>query len=132
MIYDILYRRIPREKIVFNKRVLTVKNNEAGVQIICSDGSTFEGDLLVGADGTNSAVRQNIHRQLKEEGCLPQEDDTALPYNLICIVGQTTPLDVEQFPELKDDFCHSNNMVGLENNFTVRNSHGKYLCPSHA
>ncbi|GJJ72577.1 salicylate hydroxylase [Entomortierella parvispora] len=116
--YGMLFRRIPREKILFNKRILSVKEVENGVKIICSDNSEHEGDILVGCDGTNSSIRQNLYRRLKEEGRLPSSDDTALPYDMICIVGQTPPLDMNDFPELKKDTCDTNQMIGVENKYT--------------
>ncbi|KAG0042623.1 hypothetical protein BGZ83_000243 [Gryganskiella cystojenkinii] len=118
-IYEILYRKIRRSSILFNKRVLTIKHVEAGVQIACSDNSVYEADILVGADGTNSAVRQGIYRQLKEEGKLPTSDSTPLPYNCICLVGQTPPLDLELFPELNLDRCQFNSMCGVGKKFST-------------
>jgi 2-polyprenyl-6-methoxyphenol hydroxylase-like FAD-dependent oxidoreductase len=99
-----------------------VKEGETGIRVVCSDNSEYEGEILVGADGTNSAIRQGIYKSLKEqgEGFLPPSDDTPLPYDCICLVGQTTPLDVDKFPELKDSGCHLHNMIGLENRYTVR------------
>jgi len=124
--YEILYSRIPREKILFNKRVLTFKNVEegdrdsrgmSGVRLTCSDGTDYDGHLVVGADGTNSAVRQGIFKHLKEQGTLPPSDDTPLPYNCVCLVGQTTPLDPELYPELLLEDCQCNTMNG--NMYTV-------------
>ena len=96
-----------------------MKDTENGIQIICSDGSEYKGDILVGSDGTNSSIRQNMYQRLKEQGRLPASDDTALPYNKICIVGQTQPLNVDDFPELKKDKCEMQQMVGVEKMFTV-------------
>ncbi|GJJ68600.1 hypothetical protein EMPS_00946 [Entomortierella parvispora] len=119
--YEILYRQIPKEKILFNKRVLTFKNVEesdkdsrgmSGVRLTCSDGSEHDAHLLVGADGTNSAVRQGIFKLLKDQGTLPPSDDTPLPYNCVCLVGQTGPLDPELYPELLLDECQCNTMNG--------------------
>jgi len=119
VIYNILLSKIPKANILFNKRVLTVKHVETGVQIACSDNSVYEGDILVGADGANSAVRQGFYKQLKAEGRLPPSDDTPMPYNCICLVGQTTPLNPELFPELKNELCQLNNMCGIGKKYTV-------------
>ncbi|GJJ71455.1 hypothetical protein EMPS_03805 [Entomortierella parvispora] len=116
--YDILYRRIPREKIFLNKRVSIFKNTEAGVHLTCSDDSEYEGHIVVGADGANSSVRQSIFTQLKEAGRLSASDAIPLPYNCICLVGQTREVDDEEFPELKNELCQTNNMVAIGSPYT--------------
>lgn len=119
IIYQIIHRQLPKDKILFNKRISTITNTSDGVKVTCTDGSMYEGDLLVGADGANSVVRQGLYQQLKEAGRLPSTDDTALPYDCVCIVGQTDPLDVDTYPELKDnEVCESSQMCGLSNKFT--------------
>ena len=109
-----------------------MKDTEKGIKVICSDSSEYEGEILAGSDGTNSSIvgcdgssssiRQNMYRRLKEQGRLPASDDTALPYDKICIVGQTPPLNVDDFPELKKDKCEMHQMVGVEKMFTVKNA----------
>ncbi|KAG0342030.1 hypothetical protein BG000_007223 [Podila horticola] len=63
--------------------------------------STYEGDILVGADGAHSAIRQHLYSVLKKEKSLPATDDKPLPYKCVCLVGQTEVLDPEEFPDLK-------------------------------
>ncbi|KAG0047058.1 hypothetical protein BGZ83_007801 [Gryganskiella cystojenkinii] len=109
---------VPREKINFNKRVLSIKEVESGIQMVCSDNSEYEGDIIVGADGANSSIRQSIYRTLKEKNCLPPSDATGLPYSFICLAGQTPPLDVETFPELKQENCQFSTMCGVGNKYT--------------
>ncbi|KAG0011321.1 hypothetical protein BGZ82_003050 [Podila clonocystis] len=46
---------VPRERILLGKRVLSSIQNEDSVLVRCSDNSSYQGDILVGADGAYSA-----------------------------------------------------------------------------
>ncbi|KAF9314854.1 hypothetical protein BG003_003737 [Podila horticola] len=85
------------------KKVLSSIQTEDGVLIQCSDNTTYEGDLLVGVDGAYSVVRQQL-KDLKKEGKLPRSDDVPLPFNSVCLVGQTEVLDSDEFPDLKREY----------------------------
>ncbi|KAG0334034.1 hypothetical protein BG000_008694 [Podila horticola] len=100
-LYDLLLRQVPQENIYMGKKVLSFLQSENGVLIRCSDNSSYEGDILVGADGAYSAVRQHMYAELKKEGNLPKSDDLPLPFSCVCLVGQTQVLDPEEFPQLK-------------------------------
>ncbi|KAF9320283.1 hypothetical protein BG003_006673 [Podila horticola] len=102
-LYDLLFHSIPRERILLSKRVLSFTQNRDNVIIECSDNSSYFGDILVGADGAYSAVRQHLYRQLKADKKLPAKDDVALPFDCVCLVGQTMPLAPEEFPHLKEE-----------------------------
>ncbi|KAH7041662.1 hypothetical protein BKA57DRAFT_472403 [Linnemannia elongata] len=104
LLYSLLLKQIPSNKIHFGKRILTVTEDKDDdkVHIQAADGTTYQGDILVGADGAYSAVRQRLYERLKAKSALPKADQEELPFSCTCLVGQTEPLDVEQFPELKD------------------------------
>ncbi|KAF9299363.1 hypothetical protein BGZ88_009881 [Linnemannia elongata] len=104
-LYSLLIKQIPSHKIHFGKRILTVTEgkDDDKVHIQAADGTTYQGDILVGADGAYSAIRKRIYEKLKTEGTLPKADQEDLPFSCTCLVGQTDVLDVEKFPELKDD-----------------------------
>ncbi|KAG0098249.1 hypothetical protein BGZ93_000676 [Podila epicladia] len=74
-LYDLLINSIPRERILLGKRVLSSIQNEDSVMVRCSDNTSYHGDILVGADGAYSAVRQNLYKILKEKKRLPASDD---------------------------------------------------------
>ena len=101
------------------KKVLSMIQSENGALIRCSDSTTYEGDILVGADGAYSAVRQQLFKNLKKEGTLPKSDDVSLPFSSVCLVGQTTVLDPEDFPDLKSKFCEYYSILGVQNKCTV-------------
>ncbi|KAF9911350.1 hypothetical protein EC991_003915 [Linnemannia zychae] len=111
-LYDILLSEIPPERISFNKRVLSMTKTIHGTEINCADNSSYEADIIVGADGAYSSIRQNIYRKMAEEGTLPLSDskDMAMPY--LCMVGTTTERNPERYPELKDEYTHIHHVIG--------------------
>ncbi|KAG0333142.1 hypothetical protein BG000_009441 [Podila horticola] len=112
-LYDILFNSIPRDRIRLGKRVLSFDQNENSVMVRCSDNSAYHGDILVGADGAYSAVRQNLYKMLKVDKKLPKSDDVALPFSCVCLVGQTIPLDPEEFPHMKEGHSQFHTVLGI-------------------
>ncbi|KAG9071531.1 hypothetical protein KI688_005743 [Linnemannia hyalina] len=112
VLYDLFLRQIPKERVHFGKKILTTKQGGNGVLIRCSDGTEYEGDILAGADGAHSAVRQNLYAELKEQNKLPPLDGEALPFINVCLVGQTRPLTVEEFADIELEECQFNRVVG--------------------
>ncbi|KAF9306162.1 hypothetical protein BGZ74_007364 [Mortierella antarctica] len=114
ILVDILLRLVPVNKISYSKKILQVKQEDEHVIIKCSDNSEYQSDILVGADGAYSSVRQNLYKALNAKGKLPKADNADLPFNSVCLVGQTTPLDPEEFPHLKDSHTWFETMVGQD------------------
>ncbi|KAG0356046.1 hypothetical protein BG005_005022 [Podila minutissima] len=112
--YSMLLRQIPLHKIHMGKKVLGLQQNESGVTLFCSDNRSYFGDLLVGADGTSSIVRTNMYTQMKNRNVLPLADEAEMRYTCECLVGQTKALDSRLFPELKQDTCILNTIVGYD------------------
>ncbi|KAG0069260.1 hypothetical protein BGZ92_004709, partial [Podila epicladia] len=100
-LHSLLLRRIPAENLHLGKKILWFTQDEDGVTIRTSDKNFYHGDILVGADGAYSAVRQSLYKSLKAKGSLPAVDDVPLPFDCVCLVGQTEPMDPEEFPGLK-------------------------------
>ena len=44
-IRNILLSKLPQENLLFNKRILSIKDIENGTRIVCSDGSEYEGHV---------------------------------------------------------------------------------------
>lgn len=57
-----------RDRVMVNKKTVSVENLPDGVRVHCADGSVYEGDLVVGADGVRSTVRQSIWKSMEEDG----------------------------------------------------------------
>ncbi|KAG0309248.1 hypothetical protein BGZ97_013126, partial [Linnemannia gamsii] len=105
LLYDLLLKQIPAHKIHFGTRVQSIKDEGDKVEIQSTVGEIYRGDILVGADGAYSTVRQSLYARLDNEGRLPKEDLADLPFRSTCLVGQTEPLNLEQYPQLKDPKC---------------------------
>jgi len=119
VLYDMILDKIPKGKVHLSKRVLSIHNGENEVRVECADGSTFTGDIIVGADGAYSSVRQGLFNWLKKRNRLPSVDDVPLPYNSVCIVGQTGVLDPAQFPKVNEESCAFECMTSTEQPYTV-------------
>ncbi|CAO3574680.1 unnamed protein product [Mortierella alpina] len=118
-LYELLLAQIPTDKIFFGKKILSVKHpSTGGVVINCSDSSSYLGDILVGADGAYSAVRQSIYKDMQEKGELPFKDTQGLKIGYLTMVGTTDPMDEEKYPELKDEFTHFRFVVGRGKPYT--------------
>ncbi|KAF8982508.1 hypothetical protein BGZ46_001120 [Entomortierella lignicola] len=112
--YELLLRRVPKQKISFKKKILRTEEEEGKVTIHCSDNTSYTGDIIVGADGAYSAVRQNMHKQMEEEGVLPKSDMEDFSINYITIVGVATP-DPEKYPQLKDEYSNFSQIIYGDN-----------------
>ncbi|KAG0041323.1 hypothetical protein BGZ83_002002 [Gryganskiella cystojenkinii] len=96
--YQFLLSKISPEKIQFNKKIVSVMQNTEEVVIRCADGEFHYGDILVGADGAHSAVRQSLFDNMKHERTLPLADEQELNIGYTSLVGTTGPLDPVKFP----------------------------------
>ncbi|KAG0037390.1 hypothetical protein BGZ82_002632 [Podila clonocystis] len=126
ILYDILLRQIPQHKILMSKKVISVDQSTSGVTIVCADGTTAQGDILVGADGAYSGVRQSLYEKLAKDGVLPASDIESLPFSCTALVGNTVPLDPELFPELKQEDSCNKGVLGDNRPYSLMTFSTKY------
>ncbi|CAO3563740.1 unnamed protein product [Mortierella alpina] len=112
VLYDLLLSKISPAKIHLGKKVLSIEQNSEGVSIECSDGKTYHGDILVGADGAYSCVRQGLYRDLQHKNLLPRSDTKEMSKGYICMVGTTDSLEPAYYPGLDDAFSHTYQVLG--------------------
>ncbi|GME30130.1 putative FAD binding domain protein [Neofusicoccum parvum] len=90
MVLQALYDHLKsKDKVLTNKRVVKVSHQDSGVSVTTKDGTVYQGDILVGADGIHSAVRTEmwkIAEQIKP-GYIPASEHTALPCDYVCMFG---------------------------------------------
>ncbi|KAF9203228.1 hypothetical protein BGZ49_006648 [Haplosporangium sp. Z 27] len=111
--HEILRTRVPTHKITFKKKVLRTEETEGKVIIHCSDNTSYTSDILVGADGAYSGVRQSLYKRLNEEGILPKSDLEDFSIGYTTVVGVATPPNPEKYPQLKEEnTCFSQMIYG--------------------
>ncbi|KAF9919339.1 hypothetical protein BX616_007063 [Lobosporangium transversale] len=113
-LYKLLLSRIPKERIITGKRVCDIEQNQERVLVRCTDSSYFVGDILVGADGAYSCVRQSLYRDLQFQNLLPKSDMAPLAFDHHCLVGITDPIDPIYFPDLTRDTCDMMVVIGKD------------------
>jgi 2-polyprenyl-6-methoxyphenol hydroxylase-like FAD-dependent oxidoreductase len=66
---NILLANLNQERIHLNKRCISLTENKL-VQVVCEDGSNYEFDVLIGADGIHSLARKNVipNKQMRYAG----------------------------------------------------------------
>ncbi|KAE8373977.1 hypothetical protein BDV26DRAFT_300685 [Aspergillus bertholletiae] len=59
---QILYNKLlgDRSRVVFNKRAIDFDQSSSGVKVKCTDGSSYTGNIVVGADGVHSVTRKEV------------------------------------------------------------------------
>lgn len=102
------------------KRVLSIEQNEFGVMIRVADGSTHHGDILVGADGAYSGVRQGLYKLVEKKGQLPSSDKANLTMGYMSMVGMSLPQDPEKYPVLKEPSSNFSRVIGDGTPHSVR------------
>ncbi|KAF9116145.1 hypothetical protein BGW39_002817, partial [Mortierella sp. 14UC] len=75
---DLLVSQIPPHKIHFSKRIVSFTANKDEVVIRCADDTTYNGDVLIGADGAFSKIRELLYKQVAKKGILPRQDAVAV------------------------------------------------------
>ncbi|KAF9370223.1 hypothetical protein CPB97_002919 [Podila verticillata] len=103
--YGLLLSKIQPTRIFMNKKIKSIQQNAEGVMIRCINNTNYHGDILVGADGAYSTVRQDLYRQLDEQGLLPKEDKEEMNTTILTMLGTTKPLDPKKYPMLEDTTC---------------------------
>ncbi|UPK90661.1 hypothetical protein LCI18_001596 [Fusarium solani-melongenae] len=96
MVLQMLYENIrDKSKVLTNKHVYKVDLMGDGVVVKTQDGSTYHGDILVGADGIHSAVRGEMWRIANKmsPGWFPNNEHNSVPCDYGCIFGISDPCD---------------------------------------
>ncbi|KAF9428772.1 hypothetical protein BGZ94_001092 [Podila epigama] len=117
-LHDLLLRQIPREKLHLGNSVFCVETTDSGVLIHSTGGKRVRGDIIVGADGAFSVVRDDV---LKTIACKKKITFKALnpklaPYSSFCMVGETSVLDSSEFPEVDAETCQTHAVLGSDKN----------------
>lgn len=61
LLLDTVRDRLGQDIVTTGKAVTGFTQDESGVQVIFADGTKYDSDLLLGADGFHSKVRQQLH-----------------------------------------------------------------------
>jgi 2-polyprenyl-6-methoxyphenol hydroxylase-like FAD-dependent oxidoreductase len=88
-----LYSHIEdKSKVLVGKRIDRVDHQEHGVTVYCTDGTSFEGDIIAGADGVYSKARHEMWdaADKQEPGAIPKEDKECMTAEYRCLFGIAT------------------------------------------
>ncbi|KAJ2963555.1 hypothetical protein NQZ79_g1339 [Umbelopsis isabellina] len=79
----ILYEAQPQpSKLLSGKHVQTIEDDKNGVTVTTKDGSVYKGDIVIGADGVWSRVRQSMWKAMERDG-----DTKVLTSEYSCLFG---------------------------------------------
>ncbi|KAK2877272.1 hypothetical protein FQN49_001277 [Arthroderma sp. PD_2] len=92
---EVLYTKLAdKSKIHVNKKVASINSDESGVTVLTADGTTYQCDLVVGADGVHSTVRSEIWRiaNLQQAGYITDVEKSGLSAEFSCVFGISKPV----------------------------------------
>ncbi|KAF9118014.1 hypothetical protein BGW39_001571 [Mortierella sp. 14UC] len=111
-LYEMLFRQIPPNKVHFSKKIVSFEQDSNGVTVTLGDNSTVRGDILVGADGAHSGVRQHLYNILDKQGLLPESDTKAMSVGYVSLLGTTDALDPVKYPGIEKETCDTAFVIG--------------------
>ncbi|GJJ73884.1 hypothetical protein EMPS_06242 [Entomortierella parvispora] len=74
------------------------RTRAGGVLCRCKDGTVYRGDILVGADGAYSSVRDCLYDRLQRQQKLPIFDSQPLDLSYVCVLGVSQVYDSKEIP----------------------------------
>ncbi|SPJ88799.1 related to hydroxylase [Fusarium torulosum] len=83
-----------KNQLLLDKQVSSVVSNPDGVEVACADGTSYRGDILIGADGINSTARSFVNEAESKEADT-NEDFTTTFYGFY---GHGTTVSTELEP----------------------------------
>ncbi|KAF2104522.1 FAD/NAD(P)-binding domain-containing protein [Rhizodiscina lignyota] len=96
-VLKMLHDQIPNkeQKVLRNKQISKVAHTKDGVTVHCTDGSTYDADLIAGTDGVHSKVRAEMWRSANEQepGAIPESDQKLLTATFNTMYGVCTPIE---------------------------------------
>ncbi|KAI9690115.1 MAG: hypothetical protein M1822_009076 [Bathelium mastoideum] len=87
---DVLYNGLPdKSRIVMNKSVESIREDENGVEVFCHDGTSERGDIVIGCDGVHSKVRQTMweHAAKLQPSLITAQEKKTMTTTWNCLVG---------------------------------------------
>jgi 2-polyprenyl-6-methoxyphenol hydroxylase-like FAD-dependent oxidoreductase len=81
-------------KVLVAKDLVDIQHDAEGVTAVCADGSSFRGDILVGADGVFSRTRSKMWEMAEPANpdlVKKERDCKSLPPHLRFTIGRLTP-----------------------------------------
>ena len=77
-------------KVKLGKRVVRIDNTPSHITVHCEDGSTYAGDLVVGADGIHGISHSEMCRNMTRGTLPPRLDDGTVTSSYSGIFGTST------------------------------------------
>ncbi|KAG0329974.1 hypothetical protein BGZ99_009418 [Dissophora globulifera] len=130
--YRLLLAQLPEGRLHLNKRIVSSQQDpETGVVIRCSDATEYRGDILVGADGAYSKVRQSMFEEMRKKGLLPESDEEELNVGHVCMVGTTKSFEDGQYADaFKEDYSRFERIIqqGTPHSWSTATVPGNRVC----
>ncbi|KAJ5356786.1 Monooxygenase FAD-binding [Penicillium concentricum] len=117
MLIEVLYGKIQdKSKVITSQRVQSIENGTSSATVTTATGQTYTGNMVIGADGIHSKVRQEMWKAAGkvDPTWIDPKEESALPATYACIFGI------------------SKGVEGIEKGTlsSVFNEHFSYLVPS--
>ena len=122
-----------QSKVRTGKKVVSVQHSDSSVTVVCQDGSEFVGDIVIGADGIHSFIRQEMQRFAEENGppgVMDRDKTSKSPIQFLLVVASSRPLKThDQVGQQGDQQLNSTGITAEYNCFFGISSSNTSLTP---